>query len=339
MRIQTRTVIKRSLTAEHTRRRLRVHSSPAPRRGVTLVELLVVLSILALLFAILVPAVSTARGKARELQCVVHLQQIGMLTLAHVDRTGDLPSAGAPPAERVRGRWQLTPRRICGAARTPCDDQTWGWLYQIAQLSSGNTQLGISDSDDCAVRAMQVPLFYCPANGPAWSIVNTQFAGCGTQSSFGGNDYAGNWGTEFHRGNCRASGNGPFAPAGNRVRDLDDISDGTGTTILAGDKRVNLQWRAAGRQGPGQLTGWTTGANQCCGGPALRSTDTLRCIHLETNATDGETVVADGFGSSHAGGANFLFCDFHVQLISNGIDPDVLHKLGTISGGEYIDSF
>jgi prepilin-type processing-associated H-X9-DG protein len=309
---------------------------------VTLTELLVVLSILGILAAVLVPAVGTARAKAREVQCSFNLQQIGMLTLAHVEKAGTLPSAGDAPLRVEAGRWELTPRRSCGAFHTPCENQTWGWLYQIAQLSSGNTRLGISKPDDCAVRGMRVPLFFCPENGPPWEIVNTRFAACDAapRPTFGGNDYAGNWGTLFRPGDCRADGNGPFSRAGESGLRLDSITDGGSTTILAGDKRLNLQWTSCGRQGSGQLTGWTTGANSCCDDASLRPSDALRCLRqFQPNAVDEAEVVADGFGSSHLGGANFLFCDFHVQMISYGIDRDVLHKLGTISGGEYIDEF
>lgn len=313
------------------------------RSGITLIEILTVISIIALLAALLLPALSTAREKAREVQCITNLQQIGLLTVAYVDARGNLPPAGDVLASRVQGDERLTPRRLCGSPATPCDRQSWGWLYQIAQVSDGNTKLGLASDDECAVRAMQVPLFFCPSNGGPWHIVNSRFTPCrsgdGTSSRYdlGGNDYAGNWGTEYRTDGCHLIGNGPFARDGERPRTLDSIADGASTTILAGDKRVSLQSIRRGDQRQGQWGGWTTGANNLCYDPAARPSDTLRTVlQLEPNATD-DAAVDDGFGSSHSGGANFLFCGFQVQKISYGIDRDVLQHLATANGGEYVD--
>ncbi len=49
----------------------------ARRRGFTLIELLVAISIIALLVAILLPALSAARGTARAIQCASEMRQVG----------------------------------------------------------------------------------------------------------------------------------------------------------------------------------------------------------------------------------------------------------------------
>lgn len=61
-------------------------------RGFTLVELLVVIAIIALLVAIVIPAISSALGRARRLACVAHLRGLGQATSSYaLDNYGFIP--------------------------------------------------------------------------------------------------------------------------------------------------------------------------------------------------------------------------------------------------------
>lgn len=65
--------------------------------GFSLIEVLVVLTIVAILAALLLPAIATARRLARTTRCAAHLRQVGMAVMAYADdQLGIMPPAKAP---------------------------------------------------------------------------------------------------------------------------------------------------------------------------------------------------------------------------------------------------
>jgi prepilin-type processing-associated H-X9-DG protein len=70
------------------------------RRAFTVVELLVVVGVVALLVAVLLPALTAARERVRRVHCAANLRRLALAALAYADQNrGLMPGVGAAPQQ------------------------------------------------------------------------------------------------------------------------------------------------------------------------------------------------------------------------------------------------
>jgi prepilin-type N-terminal cleavage/methylation domain-containing protein/prepilin-type processing-associated H-X9-DG protein len=289
---------------------------PRRRAGYTLIELLVVIAIIAILTALLLPAVQQARESARRTQCRNNLRQIGLALHSYHDAFNTLPPGNVH---------KLGSQNVAAMA-------SFGWhSFLLPQLDRANLfhALGVNTQDlDAVLRnpAIQhlpktrIDLFRCPSD-TAPDLNSRRDYDNPYSAAFGGLPV--HLGTANYVGVCGTRWSTPedwivnqIDPLGtmwgdSKVR-LQDITDGTSNTFVVGERGWRLGW-AANWPGPRNYTGtgiW--GMRQHLAILDVKINDPV----LQPN---GNPAGSRGFSSEHAGGAHFLFADGRVQFLSENI--------------------
>ncbi len=328
-------------------------------RGVTLVELLVVLAISGLLIALLMPAIQVAREAARRAQCRNHLRQLGMAFLSHEQAQEFLPSGGW--AQRgFSWAWGGVPGHGFRLR------QPGGWGYTTLPYVEQQALLILAREPPVQATCRQVgrrissalPVHYCPSRRRVQLYPNTKVRlkpyvhyGSTRPTFVAKNDYAANLGD---REKSWPGGKAPWtlaeADAPGRFGwrevvsqsrewhsgvsfsysclELREITDGLSRTYMIGEKQLNPLMYENG------VSDGDDGTVYAC-----HNSDTHRSTHpsfppRKDGDPAGDIDYYGSFGSAHVGSFHMAMCDGSVGSISYSIDANVHRALGTRAGGE-----
>jgi prepilin-type processing-associated H-X9-DG protein len=277
-----------------------------------LIELLVVIAIIAVLIALLVPAVQRVRESANRASCTNNLKQIGLAFHSHLAVHKTFPSGGWD--------WFTPPTFVNGQPVTGAAQQA-GWGYQILPHVEGTiVWKGGNGTNDTARILVAIgtpnPVFFCPSRRLPQVV------------AFAHPDYLG--GIQAQRALCDyGASNLEETGVVDRYRPttVASVTDGLSNTFLVGDKRVNLARLA--QPNTDDILGYTAGWDD----ETIRRTDVLP-LGDYSNASNSDTVSR--FGSSHSGSFNMLFADGTVRSISYSIQKATFGLLGNRSDGQAV---
>jgi prepilin-type processing-associated H-X9-DG protein len=329
----------------------------------------VVIAIIAVLIALLLPAVQSAREAARRISCTNNLKQFGL---------------GMHNYESSNGCFPMTTVLVYASATKPLWQGSWSVAARVAPYmemgplyNAINFTRTYDDAVNTTVSSTPVKYLFCPSDpGPSIddnSLGGTFLATC----SYG--VVVGDWYVWSNGGPDNRSAFGP-----NNVRRFAQFTDGLSNTLAASEGYIgHLQARACYSGGTtppglgpttlpdpassfaflktmvdacksssrfGQAVGhtrWTNGGVYYSGittavPPNAHYFPSGFNKPFDWVSTDenngGPTYASLSASSYHAGGVNTLFCDGSVKYIKDTTNAATWRALGTIGGGEVISA-
>jgi prepilin-type N-terminal cleavage/methylation domain-containing protein len=296
--------------------------------GFTLIELLVVIAIIAILVALLLPAVQQVREAARKSQCQDHLHNLAIAVHSYEGVHKFLPGVvtTAPDLD------------TCGTN----SNSGWGWGVAIMpnieqkpmydQLNVGRSLAIALASDANARTQMQRPIdiFLCPSDN---SPETNQGLRCNRSNFAHDRNWAGSCApmpANFYTATANyvaVTGHGMVGVGaqrgiiGREYIEMAAIKDGTSNTLLLGEREQECA--AATWVGARNHAGnGNKGVNYVAGSTfqKINGIDTAAV----TGGASGTVTCTYGFSSKHPGGSQFALGDGKVTFLSENIDHRAL---------------
>jgi prepilin-type N-terminal cleavage/methylation domain-containing protein/prepilin-type processing-associated H-X9-DG protein len=314
-----------------------------PFRGFTLVELLVVITIIGILIALLLPAVQTAREAARKSQCSNNLKQVGLALHSYHSASNTFPAGGLSPPSYGMSWWV----RILPYIDQQASYEQFDW--KGADYGGNLGWVGVSDTDGNLInrrlaQKLFFPIAFCPSTplkkieyDPV-GVFNPTYAGvAGATDHYTATDksIAGGVGGRLSRGGVLVSG---------EFISLDQITDGASNTMAVAETSDFCISSAYGEtncrsdcshgflMGPGN-DGWQ------------RIFNMLVVLHRLNDKTYENLGVGGNCGpnspiqSAHSGGANVGMADGSVQFLNENIEIQTLYNLANRDDGNIAQNF
>jgi prepilin-type processing-associated H-X9-DG protein len=298
----------------------RRHSRPGTRQrpALTLIELLVVIGILAILMALMIPAVQHIRENAARTQCANNLRQIGLALHNYHGAYNSFPPGIATGAS------EPLPYLSWNARILPFIEQSGLWQETVTAYAKTKNFQQVPPHVGYAT---VVEMYSCPSDPRALTLGSVG----GMRIAF--TSYLGNEGINQFRHDGVLFLN-------SHVRML-EIRDGTSNTLLVGERPPSADlifgWWYAGygqnQDGSGEMV---LGVQERCYGSYSPRSCPRGPYGFGPGSFSNNCDLLHFWSPHVGGGANFLFADGAVHFISYSAAP-IMPALATRAGAEVVE--
>ncbi len=277
--------------------------SSARRGAFTLIELLVVIAIIAILIALLVPAVQKVRESAARTECNNKLKQLGIGCQNYHGSFKRFPSARGTPTVFT---------------------SNMGWMHKILPFIEQEAIYNQGQTTPGSTRNTFIQMYLCPVNP----------RNLGPSSVRGFTSYLGVAGSDFY--------NGVFQCDSVGVK-LTDIFDGSSNTLMVGERPPNPDLVWGEHTYSDYDTILAAKNTVLLGAPydgsmnaAPYSCSTKVPFYFALGDVN-DNCDMYRFWSHHPGGAHWLFADGSSRFMSYAAGVPIIPQMATRNGNETVD--